>query len=94
MDVCECACVCALGCVCTHMDVCVCVCVQGSGHGAQLGAGGGPSRGLQTRGWAPELSRGGELHRLASGPFGTDVLATPCAGLEVSLGLGCDRAAA
>ena len=88
---CMCMCVRALGCVNTHG--CVCVCVQGPGHGAQLGAGGGPSRGLETHGWAPELSQGGELHRLASGPFGTDALATPCAGLEVSLGPGCRAAA-
>lgn len=91
--VCACTGVCEYTWMCVYTHGCVCVCVQGPGHGAQLGAGGGPSRGLETHGWAPELSQGGELHRLASGPFGTDALATPCAGLEVSLGPGCRAAA-
>ena len=86
-------CVCTGVCVYTHGGVCVCVCAGVRAWGTARSRGWAFTRPSNTR-WAPELSRGGELHRLASGPFGTDVLATPCAGLEVSLGLGCDRAAA
>lgn len=84
MDVCVCT-----G-VCEYTWMCVCVCVQGPGRGAWLGAVGGPS----DCSGAPEPPRGGELHRPASGPFGTDTLATPCAGLAVSLGLSCAGAVA
>lgn len=102
MDVCMCVhwgvntqmcvrCMCTGGGVNTHRCVCR---GPGMGHSSEQGV--GLHEAFRHGAGGPELPRGvGELRRTASGPaLGADALATPCAGLQVSLGLGCNGAAA